>query len=197
MRVDLQVVREWIPENSHVLDLGCGDGTLLASLQESRSVTGYGLELSNDNIIQAIRRGVNVIQRDLNDGLSSFSEDGFDFILMTHALQVLKNPVAVIREMLTIGERAILTFPNFGHWRNRAYLGLKGKMPMSETLPHQWHNTPNIHMCTVKDFELLCKENGFKIEKKMIVDRNQREGIGLNILPNLLGEIAIYQITRR
>lgn len=196
MRPDLTIIENWIPSDAKVLDLGCGDGELLAHLK-TRGATGLGMEIDPKKINQCIARGVNVVQRDLNDGLTNIGDNHFDVVLMTHALQVVNRPDEMLREMLRVGDQAIVTFPNFGHWSTRAYLGILGRMPMSRALPNSWFDTPNIHLCTFKDFEILVNDLGFRILRRSVVDRAHNSGRLMNLMPNLLGEIAIYQLCRK
>lgn len=190
-RPDLTNIKQWIKPESRVLDLGCGDGTLLCMLRDQLGVTGYGLEIEPDNIIQCLRKGINVIQRDLDAGLSDFDEQSFDYVIMTQTLQAVHFPDLLFKEMLRVGREGIVTFPNFGYWLNRLQLGFGGKMPVSKSLPAQWYDTKNIHLCTVKDFENLCHAHDIAILERMVVDRNHKANIGF--LPNLLGEIAIFR----
>ncbi|MEE4252004.1 MAG: methionine biosynthesis protein MetW, partial [Alcanivoracaceae bacterium] len=138
MRPDLQIIRTWIPDGTRVLDLGCGSGALLANLRDTKSVQGYGLEIDQDNIAACFENGVNVIEQDIDEGLGNIQDKRFDYVLMTQALQAVHRPDLVLSEMLRVGHEAIVTFPNFGHWRVRGYLFFKGRMPVSPTLPHQW-----------------------------------------------------------
>ncbi|NLO80837.1 MAG: methionine biosynthesis protein MetW [Xanthomonadaceae bacterium] len=193
MRPDLAIISEWIEPGSRVLDLGCGDGTLLKYLQEHRNVTGYGLEIDPDNVLACIKNNVDVIQTDLDAGLSDFDEDSFDYVVMTHTLQAVSYPHRLVKEMLRIGRQGIVTFPNFGHWRVRTQLLLKGRMPVSNALPHAWYDTPNIRLCTVKDFEELCKTQGIRILERQVLDHTHRQRALARLLPNLLGEIAMYR----
>lgn len=196
MRADLQIIQEWIKPGSRLLDLGCGDGELLRYLSDHRQVTGYGLEIDPDKINACIERGVNVIEQNLDAGLSNFGDNTFDSVLMTQALQAVHYPDQVLEEMLRIGREAILTFPNFAHWRCRLYLGSKGRMPVSEFMPYTWYNTPNIHFCTFKDFEDLCRERSIRILDRLVVDQAHQSTWLSGLWPNLLGEIAIYRVTR-
>src|SRR5690625_2157389 len=161
-RLDFKIIRDWIPHNAKVLDLGCGDGTLLAKLRDTRNVNGYGLEINHHNIIECINKGVNVVEQDLDKGLSNFSNSSFDYVIMTQALQAVEKPHLVLSEMLRVGREAIITFPNFGYWQVRSYLFFKGRMPVSKSLPYQWYDIPNIHLCTVRDFDAFCRENRSK-----------------------------------
>lgn len=196
LRRDLALIAEWVRPGAHVLDLGCGDGTLLAHLAEHKEVTGYGIEIDPDNIARCIARGVDVIHTDLDRGLQDFEEGGFDYVIMTQSLQALHFPVRVLDEMLRIGREAITSFPNMGHWKCRLQLAFGGHMPVTRTLPHHWYDTPNIHLCTVSDFERLCEERGYHILRRAAVDRYHRTNPGARLLPNLLGESAMYQFRR-
>ncbi len=195
LRPDLTIISEWIKPGSRVLDLGCGDGTLLHHLKQERNVDGYGLEIAPDNIAACIDKGVNVIQTDLDAGISDFfDEESFDYVVMTQALQAMNYPDQLLKEMMRVGREGIVTFPNFGHWTTRVQLALGGKMPVSTALPNEWYNTPNIHLCTLKDFERLCERLGIRVLERSVVDHAHRYRLGGKLLPNLLGEIAIYRI---
>jgi methionine biosynthesis protein MetW len=195
-RPDLTNIKKWIKPGSRVLDLGCGDGTLLAMLRDEIGVDGYGLEIEPENIIQCIRKGINVIQRDLDAGLSDFDEQSFDYVIMTQTLQAVHFPDRLLTEMLRVGHQGIVTFPNFGNWKNRIQLGIGGRMPVSKTLPAQWYDTMNIHLCTVKDFEDLCRQHDIRILESMVADSAHRARTGIRFLPNLLGEIALFRCQR-
>ena len=196
MRADLKLIQQWINPNTRVLDLGCGDGDLLAHLAEQKQVRAVDLERDPKKIAACISRGLNVLHRDLNKGISNIQSHSFDYVVMTQALQVVERPDQLLNEMVRVGKSAIVTFPNFGHWRTRTYLGFKGRMPMSKTLPHRWYNTPNIHLCTFKDFEELCRDNQIEIERRTVVDSSHKSSALLKLLPNFLGEFAIYQVKK-
>lgn len=196
LRTDLQIISEWVKPGSRVLDLGCGDGTLLHHLQTHQQVSGYGLEIETQHIIECIASGVNVLQMDLDAGLSDFDEDSFDYVIMTQTLQATRHPGRLLDEILRVGREGIVTFPNFGHWRSRLQL-LMGQMPVTSALPSEWYDTENIHLCTLLDFERLCRDKEIKILKRTVVDHQHRSSMGMRILPNLLGEIAIYRFQRR
>jgi len=194
LRPDLDIISQWISPGSRVLDLGCGDGTLLAHLWKTREVIGYGLEIDPNKIVKSVAADVNVIQADLNKGLSDMKDNAFDFVILTQTLQAVRNPDQLLREMLRVGREGIVTFPNFGHWRNRIQVSLQGKMPVSRNLPDEWFNTPNIHLCSVKDFEQLCSRESFKILQRSVVDHLHRTSMGMRLWPNLFGEFALYRL---
>lgn len=196
MRPDLAIIREWIPEGARVLDMGCGDGTLLANLRDTRNVRGYGLEINQEHIARCFENGVNVLEQDIDDGLGNFADKRFDYVLMSQALQAVRRPDRVLAEMLRVGREAIITFPNFGHWRVRGSLFFNGRMPISPTLPWEWYDTPNIHLCTVNDFDRLCRDKGFRVLERIVVDRHHSTGVTTHLWPNLFGEIAIYRVTQ-
>ncbi len=196
MRLDQKLAERWITPNSRVLDLGCGDGELLAHLQTRLKVRGYGIEIDQNRIISAIGRGLSIIEQDLNDGLGRFADQSFDFVVMAQALQAVQAPDKLLLDMVRVGREAIITFPNFAHWKTRGYLGLRGRMPVSEALPYMWYNTPNIHLCTFRDFEVLCHDHGIRIINRLAVDGDQQGNLFMKHLPNLLGEVAIYRVTR-
>ncbi len=196
LRTDLEFIQTWIAPNSRILDLACGDGTLLQSLKASSQIEGYGLEIDPEKITEAISNNVNVIEADLDSGLSQFSDNSFDTVVMTEALQAMRNPDLVLDEMLRIGENCIVTFPNFGNWQTRIFLATQGQMPVTKKLSYQWYKTPNIHFCTVSDFEALCADKGIHIDnKKFTADRFP--GAWLKTLwPNLFSDTAIYMLSK-
>jgi len=196
LRSEQRTIASWIGPGSRVLDLGCGDGSLLDFLQRERGVSGYGIEIAPDNILRCLDTGVNVIQSDLDRGLSDFKSGSFDYVVMTETLQAMRYPHLVLREMLRVGREIIVTFPNFGHWRCRLQIAL-GRMPVTEHLPNTWYNTPNIHMCTLRDFEALCAGEGIDILERRTVDTHHRETLGSRLLPNLLAEVALYRCRAR
>jgi len=197
VRHDLQVISDWVAPNSRVLDLGCGNGELLETLALERGVAGYGIELEDQHIEECIRSGINVIQSDLDLGLSDFDDNSFDYVILSMTLQASHYPDQLLREMLRVGNQGIVTFPNFGHISSRLQLALYGRMPVTRTLPMEWFNTSNIHLCTVKDFETLCDRLGIEIIERRAVTHSNKTSLGLRMFPNLLGEIALYRFRRR
>jgi methionine biosynthesis protein MetW len=195
LRADLAQISEWIAPGSRILDLGCGDGTLLAHLATHRAVSGYGLEIDPTNVAACVAAGVNVIQADVDDGLSDFADQSFDYVVMTQALQALARPDRVLAEMLRVGREAIITFPNFGHWRVRFAL-LRGRMPLTPALPAQWYDTENIHLCTLSDFEDLCRSAGWDVLQRALHDRRHHDALHIRRFPNLFCEIALYKLRR-
>lgn len=196
MRSELQLIQQWIQPGASVLDLGCGDGTLLAHLVKTLGVQGYGLEINQDQIVECLRKNVNVIEQDLDEGLANIGTASFDVVVMTQALQAVTYPEKVLDHMLRIGKECIITFPNFGHWRNRIYLSVRGKMPVSRSMPYTWYDTPNIHLCTFKDFETYCRSKSIRILNRTVVDMGYHDSTAMRLMPNMFGETAIYHITR-
>lgn len=196
MRNDLLAIQDRIQSGSKVLDLGCGDGDLLEYLANNKQVDGYGLEIDEAGILACVSKGVNVIEQDLDSGLSNFNTQSFDLVVMTQALQAVQYPDKILDEMLRIGKESIITFPNFGHWRCRTHLLLKGKMPVSDSLPYSWYDTPNIHLCTFRDFESLCRQKNIHILDRAVVDHEYKDSLTMKWLPNWFGEVAIYHVSR-
>ena len=196
-RKDFTIISDWIEKNSTVLDLGCGDSTLLNFLVLSKNISGYGLEKDIVEVQQSITKNINVIQADFNIGLDKyFDENFFDYAIMTQALQENKNPDRIVLEMLRVAREGIVTFPNMGFWKNRFQLGFLGRMPISRSLPNNWFDTPNIHLCTFNDFERLCKNLDIKIIEKKVLDNNYSTNLLLKLFPNFFGEIALYRFEK-
>tara|TARA_B100000925_G_C21987154_1_gene465056 strand:- start:1015 stop:1602 length:588 start_codon:yes stop_codon:yes gene_type:complete len=192
-RKDFNLISEWIKPNSSVLDLGCGDGSLLKLLIEQRNIRGYGIDTSVEKIIKSLNNNINVINSDINHKLDYFSDNSFNYVILAQSLQVVENPVELIKEMLRVGDEAIISFPNMGYWKSRLYLFLKGRMPVTNELPHSWHSTPNIHLCTIKDFKEMCQVNKFTIIEEVINNRDNNN-LSVNYFSNLFGESAIFRI---
>ncbi len=190
-RPDFAAIAAWIPQGASVLDLGCGDGSLLRYLKETRAVRGYGVEISDLDIVSCIANGVNVIQNDLDSGLSDFEDGSFDFVMLSQTLQATRHTEPLIREMLRVGREGIVSFPNFGYWKNRLSI-LLGNMPVSRELPYQWYDTPNVHLCTLHDFETFCRDLNVTVLERRVMTGEREVGL----LPNLLGSTAVYRFQR-
>ena len=197
-RNDHLLVAQMVENGSRVLDVGCGDGSLLALLRDSSRAEGRGIELSRDGVSACLAKGLSVIQGDADTDLADYPDDVFDYVILSQTLQATRQPRVVLEHMLRIGRRAIVSFPNFGHWRVRYELGVRGRMPVSETLPHSWYETPNIHFCTIRDFVALCRETGAHIEAARALNAS---GQPLRFeMPwwfwNLFGEQAVFLLRR-
>ena len=190
-RPDFDAIAAWIKPGAQVLDLGCGDGSLLRFLADTRGAKGYGIEIDDANILASVRNRVNVLQSDLESGLSGFESDSFDYVILSQTLQAVRHTEQIIHEMLRVGRQAIVTFPNFGYWRHRLQTAA-GRMPVSRTLPYQWYDTPNVHLCTVADFDAFCAVHGFDVLERVVLHDARR----VRWLPNLFGSLAIYRFRR-
>ncbi|MEI6721586.1 MAG: methionine biosynthesis protein MetW [Betaproteobacteria bacterium] len=187
-RPDLATIAQWVAPNARVLDLGCGDGMLLRYLWKERGSHGYGVEIDDAKVGASVRNDVNVLQMDLESGLSAFGDGSFDYVILSQTLQAMRHTEDIMREMVRVGREAIVSFPNFGHWASRLQV-VKGRMPVSESLPHAWYNTPNLHLCTIADFEDLARRIGLNIEERVVL----HEGRPVTLLPNLFGSLAVYR----
>ena len=196
MRRDLAIIAALINPGARVLDLGCGDGELLRHLAAEKGVNGYGVEKDADQISACVRAGVNVIEHDLDRGLARFPDDSFDMVVMAETLQAVTAPAMLLDEMLRIGEECVVTFPNFGHWRCRLQLATRGRMPVARHLPHQWYDTPNIHLCTFHDFEELVNAKRLQIIERFVVDSDHAVKSYVKHCPNLFGITAFYRLGR-
>ena len=190
MRPDLDAIVRWVPQGARVLDLGCGDGSLLRSLWKERTAPGYGVEIDDERVVACMENDVNVLQVDLESGLSLFADASFECVILSQTLQAVHRTEAILREMLRVGREAIVSFPNFGHWNARLQV-LLGRMPVSEALPYEWYETPNVHHCTITDFEDLCRRLDIRIREKLVL----HEGRPVTVLPNVLGSLAVYRCT--
>jgi methionine biosynthesis protein MetW len=195
IRIDLQIIADMIEFGTRVLDVGCGSGTLLDYLAQFKQVDGRGIELSTEGVNACVSNGLSVIQGDANVDLKGYPDQSFDYVVLSQTLQAMDAPKDVLAQLLRIGRHAIISFPNFAHWRVRTHLVFRGRMPVSETLPHQWYETPNIHFCTIKDFTVLCKEMGITVERAISLDHRGSAFHRIDMAPflsNLLGEQAVF-----
>jgi len=191
-----EVIENWVNSGSRMLDLGCGDGTILEALKLNKSIEGYGVEIDKENILACIEKGLDVIEQNIDEGLSNFQDKSFDTVLVSQTIQVLKNPKLALEEITRIGHQSIIVIPNFGHWRSRLTVFLEGKMPVTETLPDKWYETQNIHLCTVADFENLCSELNIVIEEKKILNAKGEISSLSSSWSNLLSSAVIYRLSR-
>jgi methionine biosynthesis protein MetW len=187
-RADFEAIARSVRPGAHVLDMGCGDGSLLRYLKQTRGTHGYGIEIDDAKVLACVKHGVNVLQADLESGLAGFDSDQFDYVILSLTLQAVRHTERVVKEMLRVGREGIVTFPNFGYWRHRMQVFM-GHMPVSRELPYQWYDTPNIHLFTIDDFEIFCAGHGIRILERRILD----DGREVKYLPNLLGALAVYR----
>ena len=191
-RQDYQIITEMIEDGSTVLDLGCGDGSLLLHLKQTRNVSGYGVEKDDRNVLASLSNGINVVQSDLEQGLAGFGPVTFDYVVLSLTLQAVHQTEAIIDEMLRVGRQVIVTFPNFGFWRHRLQIFL-GQAPVSKQLPYQWYDTPNVHVLTINDFENFCVSHNARILDKVVLSERGRP---IDAFPNLMGVLAIYRFDK-
>jgi methionine biosynthesis protein MetW len=198
LRPDLRVIAQMVPAGASVLDLGCGKGELLAHLVAHQGVKGRGLELDSANVADAIAHGLSVVQGDMDADLPFYPDGAYDVVVSSQTLQATKDPKRVLAEMARIGKKVVVSVPNFGHWRNRMYLGLKGRMPVTETLSYEWYETPNIHFCTLIDFRVLCEQMGLRVIDFYAIrpDGSARRVHGRGSVSNLLGEKGVFLLER-
>ncbi|HZV62479.1 MAG TPA: methionine biosynthesis protein MetW [Methylophilaceae bacterium] len=188
-RRDFALIAQWIAPKAKVLDLGCADGALLGYLRDELDVRGYGVEKDDVNWLACMRNGIDVIQMDLEAGLSGFEAQSFDVVVLSQTLQAMHNTEGIVTEMLRVGREVIVTFPNFGYWRNRVQL-IAGQMPVSDNLPYQWYDTPNVHLCTIQDFDEFCAKHNIHVEERLVLTNDRP----VSVLPNLLGSLAMYRL---
>ena len=197
LHLNYSIITDNIEENSKILDLGCGNGELLKMLIEKKHCTGSGIDINQENVIHSIQKGLSVIQGDIDDGLKEISNKQYDYVILNQTLQSTEKPDYVIEEMLRVGKKGVVSFPNFGYWRVRFYLFFKGKMPKSKMLPFSWYNTPNIHLLTIKDFFEFCKERNIKIKKSIYIKRGKLHKNPLTeFVANLICEEAVFIIEK-
>lgn len=194
LRSDLRLITEIVPEGSRVLDLGCGDGSLIAHLRDTRGCDVRGIELDHADIAAALGSGLSVVQADLDEGLGAYPDGSFDVVVLSQTLQVVRRPAFVLREMLRVGRYGVVSFPNFGHWRVRGYLAFRGRMPVSKSIPFSWYDTPNIHHTTIEDFRDFVAANGGEIEREIALVSGGWQGAEIRRVgfwPNLLADTAV------
>ena len=190
-----KIINSWVPENSKVIDFGCGDGSLLKELFENKKVLGYGVEINDTKIEKCIEKGIPVIKLDIDKGLNDFMSSNFDLSIMARSIQCLKNPDLALNRMLELSKRCVVTLPNLGYWRCRINLA-SGKMPITPELPSSWYETENIHLCTIKDFENLCLKENISIKDKVFINRNGDQGGLSKINPNLFAVEGVYLLEK-
>ena len=191
-RYDFPIIENWTHQNSKVLDLGCGDGSLLNYLKEKKDIKGFGIEKNKDNWLLSLKNNIDVIQMDLEAGLAGFETSSFDLVILSRTIQSMNHIEEIICEMMRVGKEVIITFPNFGYWKNRFQI-MQGNMPVSDELPYKWFETPNIHLCTIQDFDNLCRENKIKVEQRLILTDKK----SVNFCPNLFGALALYKLVSK
>ena len=194
LRGDLRLVGSMIEPSTRVLDIGCGDGELLYYLVHSKGVDGRGMELSQSGVNSCVRHGLSVIQGDADNDLEDYPSDAFDYVVLSQTLQATRRPREVLLNLVRIGRHAIVSFPNFGHWRIRLGLLIAGRLPSTALLPYPWYDTPNIHLCTIRDFALLCRDEGIRVEKSVSLDRHGRPYT--RALANLMAEQGLFLLSR-
>ena len=191
-RYDFPIIENWTHQNSKVLDLGCGDGSLLNYLKEKKDIKGFGIEKNKDNWLLSLKNNIDVIQMDLEAGLAGFETNSFDLVILSRTIQSMNHIEEIIHEMMRVGKEVIITFPNFGYWKNRFQI-MKGNMPVSDELPYKWFETPNIHLCTIQDFDNLCRANKIKVEQRLILTDKK----SVNFYPNFFGALALYKLVSK
>lgn len=197
LRADLRILADLIPEGSRVLDVGCGDGTLLQYLRDRRGCRVSGIELSLDGVTDCVGRGLPVVQTDLEEGLRDLPDRSFDYVVVSQTLQEVRNIRLLVEEVMRVGERAVISYPNFGYFPARFRLALRGRMPVSKTLPYEWYDTPNVHYTTIRDFRTLCDETGLVVEHELWFGLTDDGVKRIRTMPNLRAELAVVVVRKR
>jgi methionine biosynthesis protein MetW len=196
IRVDLQLIADMVAPDTRALDVGCGDGALLAYLMNFKRVDARGMELSQTGVNACVANGLSVIQGDADTDLRDYPDNAFDYVILSQTLQATREPREVLRQMLRVGKRAIVSFPNFAHWQVRLRMVFGGRMPQTTSLPYKWYDTPNIHLCSIDDFRALCRDMGVQIERAIVLNSKSRRIQMPPLLANLIGEQAVFMLRR-
>ena len=191
-----KIITDWVPSRSKVIDFGCGDGSLLKDLINTKNICGYGVEIDPQMINECIEKGISVIEKDIDKGIQDFELSNFDIAIMASSIQCLKNPNIAMRRMLRLSNKCIVTLPNFGYWKCRLAL-LAGKMPVTPSLPSSWYETENLHLCTISDFEKLCSDSGFIIDERIFLNSSSKKGLLASIMPNIFASEGVYLLGRK
>ena len=191
-----KIITDWVPARSKVIDFGCGDGSLLKDLINTKNICGYGVEIDHQMIDKCIEKGISVIEKDIDKGIQDFELSNFDIAIMASSIQCLKNPNIAMRRMLRLSNKCIVTLPNFGYWKCRLAL-LAGKMPVTPSLPSSWYETENLHLCTISDFEKLCSDSGFIIDERIFLNNSSKKGLLASIIPNIFASEGVYLLGKK
>ena len=191
-----KIITDWVPARSKVIDFGCGDGSLLKDLINTKNICGYGVEIDYQMIDKCIEKGISVIEKDIDKGIQDFELSNFDIAIMASSIQCLKNPNIAMRRMLRLSNKCIVTLPNFGYWKCRLAL-LAGKMPVTPSLPSSWYETENLHLCTIRDFEKLCSDSGFIIDERIFLNSSSKKSLLASIMPNIFASEGVYLLGKK
>ena len=191
-----KIITDWVPARSKVIDFGCGDGSLLKDLINTKNICGYGVEIDHQMIDKCIEKGISVIEKDIDKGIQDFELSNFDIAIMASSIQCLKNPNIAMRRMLRLSNKCIVTLPNFGYWKCRLAL-LAGKMPVTPSLPSSWYETENLHLCTISDFEKLCSDSGFIVDERIFLNSSSKKGLLASIMPNIFASEGVYLLGKK
>ena len=191
-----KIITDWVPARSKVIDFGCGDGSLLKDLINTKNICGYGVEIDHQMIDKCIEKGISVIEKDIDKGIQDFELSNFDIAIMASSIQCLKNPNIAMRRMLRLSNKCIVTLPNFGYWKCRLAL-LAGKMPVTPSLPSSWYETENLHLCTISDFEKLCSDSGFIIDERIFLNSSSKKGLLASTMPNIFASEGVYLLGKK